>query len=153
MPILRSKSQLCFKNGKYAVDSITGKPPEVNIKNNQQLVLLTWPKPIRAQGYGILFNGVNFFFQINQSSNFTNLIWKGDIEISNKGWTVQSINSKLSHYNSFIFFYCDDPTISIGKSWDIRDETARIVYVPYDHNGYVSKRKVRVKIVVLVLVN
>lgn len=148
LPYLDERRQLCFKNGKYAIDSITGVPPEVMIKSDQQLVLLTWPKPARANGHGILFNGVNSFFQINQNTNFSNVIWKGDVEISRKGWKVQDIEPSISHYNSFTFFYCEDPSISVGRSWDWSDRALGMVYIPYDHNGYISNRAIKVKVVV-----
>lgn len=144
---LDERRQLCFRNGKNAMGNTTHYPSEVNFNSRQQLVLLTWPKPSRANGHGILFNGVNSFFQINQNTNFSNVIWKGDIEISNKGWRIQNINSSLSHHNSFIFFYCEDPTISIGRSWRLGDRDD-MIYVPYDHNGGISRRNVRAKAVV-----
>lgn len=144
---LDERRQLCFRNGKNAMGNTTHYPSEVNFNSRQQLVLLTWPKPLQANGYGILFNGVNSFFQINQNTNFSNVIWKGDVEISNKGWRIQNINPSLSHHNSFIFFYCEDPTVSIGRSWQLGDRDD-MIYVPYDHNGGISRRNVRAKAVV-----
>ena len=139
--------QLCFKNGKNAKGSISHSTSDVFLNDRQQLVLLTWPKPIGANGHGILFKGVNSFFQINQNTNFSNVIWKGDVEITNKGWRVQNINPSLTHYNSFIFFYCEDPTITIGRSWKLNDRDD-MIYVPYDHNGGISQRAVRAKALV-----
>ena len=146
VPYLDDRRQLCFKNGKYARDYF-GSPSEVTVISDQQLILLAWPKPTKASGNGILFNGVNSFFQINQNTNFTNVVWKGDIEISSDGWMVQNIDPNLSHHNSFVFFYCEDPTISIGRRWRGGDR-GKMVYAPYDHNGYLSKRTIKVKAVV-----
>lgn len=144
---LDERRQLCFRNGKNAMGNTTHYPSEVNFNSRQQLVLLTWPKPSQTNGYGILFNGVNSFFQINQTTNFSNVIWKGDVEISNNGWRIQNINPSLTHFNSFIFFYCEDPTVSIGRSWQLGDRDD-MIYVPYDHNGGVSNRNVKAKAVV-----
>lgn len=144
---LDERRQLCFRNGKNAMGNTTHYPSEVNFNSRQQLVLLTWPKPSQTNGYGILFNGVNSFFQINQDTNFSNVIWKGDVEISNNGWRIQNINPSLTHFNSFIFFYCEDPTVSIGRSWQLGDRDD-MIYVPYDHNGGVSNRNVKAKAVV-----
>lgn len=143
---LDKKRQLCFRNGEYGRNSWSKHPDEVYLIPNQQLVLLTWPKSVKVGGHGILFNGVSSFFQINQNSNFTNVVWKGDIEISNQGWGVSCIDPSLSHYNSFVFFYCEDPTISIGR--DFNNSQYDLSYVPYDHNGRVSNRTVKVKVVV-----
>ena len=144
---LDQNRQLCFKNGEYGRNSWSKYPDEVYLHPQQQLVLLTWPKSIKANGHGILFNGVSSFFQINQYSNFTNVVWKGDIEISNQGWRVSDIDPSLSNYNSFVFFYCDDPTISIGKDFERRHYDVS-GYVPFDHNGHVSNRTIKVKVVI-----
>ncbi|MWN32083.1 MULTISPECIES: hypothetical protein [unclassified Gilliamella] len=144
---LDESRQLCFRNGKNAKGWSSQFPSAVNLNTRQQLVLLTWPKPAHANGHGILFNGVNSFFQINQNTNFSNVIWKGDIEITNSGWRIQNINPSLTHHNSFVFFYCEDPTISIGRSWQLGDRDD-IVYIPYDHNGNVSNRIIKAKAVV-----
>lgn len=146
VPYLDDRRQLCFKNGKYARDYF-GSPSEVTVISDQQLILLAWPKPTKASGNGILFNGVNSFFQINQNTNFTNVVWKGDIEISSEGWMVKNIDPNLSYHNSFVFFYCEDPTLSIGRRWRDGDR-GKMVYAPYDHNGYLSKRTIKVKAVV-----
>lgn len=142
---LDERRQLCFRNGKNAQG--WSSESDVGLSAGQQLVLLTWPKPVKASGHGILFNGVNSFFQINQSANFSNVIWKGDIEITNRGWRIQNINPSFTHYNSFIFFYCEDPTTSIGRSWKLNDRYD-IIYIPYDHNGSVSNKTIKAKAVV-----
>lgn len=146
IPYLDEKRQLCFKNGKYAYDFSTDRRVDV-VGYGQQLVLLTWPKPKPTDGYGILLNGTNSFFYINQNDKLANVIWKGDIEISKKGWKVNNIDSSLSLSNSFIFFYCEDETVSIGRS-DALNHRGQIIYVPYDHNGSVSSRIVKVKVVI-----
>ncbi|GAA5104562.1 hypothetical protein GCM10023211_02420 [Orbus sasakiae] len=143
---LDENQHLCFKNGKhasYAGWGYDGRP----VITKQQLIVLTWPENNTASGYGISMKGVNNFFSINGDSLFSNVIWKGDIEITNRGWSVAEINSNLSYQNSFVFFYCDDETISIGRSNRIT-ERGDIILLPYDLDGFISNRSVKAKIVV-----
>lgn len=87
-----------------------------------------WPAAGSVGGYGIQFMGVNNFTGISNISQFSCLLFKGEVDI-NDGWLPSSINPAFAADQVMCYFYTEDTSKTICISPDPHDRRYRVFYV------------------------
>lgn len=140
---LDQNRQLCFKKGVnargYDVQTVT---------QTQQLIVMAYPSTEAKQNYGIAIGGMDNFFIADNKVQFANVVWKGDIILGcGETWLVSYIDKSFNASNTVVFFYCQDPSVSVGQIF--KYDTNVMGYTLYDHDtGEISYTKANVKCVV-----
>ncbi|CNL14346.1 Uncharacterised protein [Yersinia aldovae] len=84
-----------------------------------------WPASGSVGGYGIQFMGVNNFTGISNISQFTCLLFKGEVDI-NDGWLPSYINPAFAADQVMCYFYTEDTSKTICMSPDPTDRRYRV---------------------------
>ncbi|EPW5280241.1 TPA: hypothetical protein ACPZCA_003200 [Yersinia enterocolitica] len=87
-----------------------------------------WPASGSVGGYGIQFMGVNNFTGISNISQFSCLLFKGEVDI-NDGWLPSNINPAFAADQVMCYFYTTDASKTICMSPDPTDRRYRVFYV------------------------
>lgn len=87
-----------------------------------------WPNSGTLSGYGIQFMGVNNFTGISNISQFTCLLFKGEIDIYD-GWLPSHINAAFAADQVMCYFYTEDTSKTICISPSPDDRRYRVFYV------------------------
>ncbi|MGL4486136.1 MAG: hypothetical protein ACRCUG_03905 [Yersinia sp. (in: enterobacteria)] len=86
-----------------------------------------WPAVTVKGGYGIQFFGENKLTGINDISQFTCLIFKGEIDIYD-GWLPSHLNATFSADQVMCYFYTEDTSKTICISPSPDDRRYRVFY-------------------------
>ncbi|WP_392559803.1 hypothetical protein [Orbus mooreae] len=120
------------------------------IGEKQDCTVFAWP--ITASGnYGLSFSGYDNFSKITDMSDFSFLLYSGEVDINPGGWVPSSIDKSYDFDNTVIFFYWENPHASLVKYYDFSLWDGSIIdkkYVFYDQNGNGVSEIIKAKIVI-----
>ncbi|SUP94326.1 Uncharacterised protein [Yersinia pseudotuberculosis] len=107
----------------------------------------TWPTGVDQGNYGIQFFGANNIAGITDASQFTCLLFKGEVDIYN-GWLPSNINAEFTPDKVICFFYTEDEskTICAKSARYYNSPSAVRDYSVYSVGGGESSTPIRAKV-------
>ncbi|WP_145517436.1 hypothetical protein [Yersinia mollaretii] len=87
-----------------------------------------WPSAGTLKGYGIQFRGVNNFTGISHISQFSGLLYKGEIDIYD-GWLPSHVHPAFTADQVMCYFYTEETSKTICMSPSPDDRRYRVFYV------------------------
>lgn len=107
----------------------------------------TWPRDTVQGNYGVQFFGANNISGINDISQFTCLLFKGEIDLYN-GWLPSHINPAFTPDRVMCFFYTEDAskTISTNAAGSYSTPTTVQSYKVFNVGGGESSTSLRTKV-------